>query len=165
MRKYFPQDKNYILYGAQFDQKEELLGYLIEQSKTYYQQMYNPLGLIDDTIMKIKSSREKEISHFEEFYDILAAIYRYKFGNNQLEFLFDGMDHFTKYSVEWNEGFMKYIQDLFSNQAFLKTVLQISVFGAEGHSLDLAKNRLNNYLSQHFDLKVYKYRGIVKKAA
>lgn len=165
MRKYFPQDKNYILYGAQFDQKEELLTYLVEQSKRFYQLQYNPLGLLDDTILKIQSHHKVEIEIFDEFYETIAAVYRFKFGNNQLEFLFDGMDHFSKYTFEWNQVFRQYIIELFAYGPFLKTVLQLCVFGIQGHGKTLAINRLTQYIQQHFDLKVYRYKGIVTNAA
>ncbi|MDH5381724.1 MAG: hypothetical protein OEW75_12770 [Cyclobacteriaceae bacterium] len=167
MRKYFQQDKNYILYGAQFDKEEELLQYLVEYSKTYYQQKYNPLGLIDDTILKIKDheNQDTDVHMFSEFYELISAVYRFRHGNNQLEFLFDGMDHYTKYSIDWDSAFKEWIVKLFNTEAFLKTVLQLTVFNAQGHSKNLALNRMNTYMFQHFNLKVYKYKGIVLKKA
>lgn len=163
MRKFFQQDKNYILYGAQIDQKDTLLVRLVDLAKQYYQLQYNPLGLLDDTIMKIKEHSASDLDSFDEFYDIISAFYRYKNGNNQLEFLFDGMDHYTKYSIEWQEGFELWANQLFGLEPFLKTVLQLTVFDCDPHSRILAVNRLNHYLTQHFNLKVYKYKGIVEK--
>ena len=165
MRKFFKQDKNYILYGAQIDMKDELLSYLVDYAKKDYQLRYNPLGLLDDTILTIQTCSKADIGVYSEFYDLLSAIYRYKCGSNQLEFLFDGMDHYTKYSNEWEAKFKLWLNQLLNNEPFLKTILQISVFKAEGHSLYLALNRLNTYMFQHFNLKIYKYKGIIEKAA
>ena len=164
MRKYFPQDKNIILKGAQFDQREKLISHLIDFSKFYYQSMYNPLGLMDHTIETVQNHEGYDFEAFEEFYELLSAVYRYKFGSNQLEFLFDGLDHYTKYSREWKKCYTEWVTDLLGHEPFLKTVLQITVFKAEGHSRLLAISRLKNYLHQHFDLKFYKYRGIQKTA-
>ena len=165
MRKYFLQDKNYILIGAQYDLREKLISTLIDTSKDYYQQLYNPLGLLDDTILAIQAHKESELEVYREFYDLLSAIYRFKYGSAQLEFLFDGMDHYSKYAREWEEKFEDWMVQLFSYEPFLKTVLQLSVFGLEGHSKILACTRLKQYLFQHFNLKIYKYKGLVENAA
>lgn len=165
MRKYFLQDKNHILIGAQYDLRENLLSYIIDTSKDYYQQIYNPLGLLDDTILKIQEHEEGELKVYEDFYELLGAIYRFKYGSAQLEFLFDGMDHYSKYATEWESKFKTWMIELFRYEPFLKTVLQLSVFGLEGHSKTLATLRLRNYLFQHFDLKIYKYKGLVENVA
>lgn len=165
MRKYFLQDKNYILYGAQIDLQEELIAELIDISKDYYLKVHNPLGLMDNTASQISNHTGGDINPYLSFYEDICAIYRYKHGSNQLEFLFDGMDHYTKYSHEWKDVFRSWVIEFFSNDHFLKTVLQISVFGLEGHSLSLAEGRLRNYVSTHFDIKFYKYRGLVEAVA
>ena len=165
MRKFFEQDKNYILHGAQFDLEDELLSFLIVRSKEYYLQHFNPLGLIDDTISKITNHDTIDTVPFVKFYEYLAAIYRYKYGSNQLEFLFDGMDHYTKYSREWTEKFKEWMENFLKQNHFLKTVLQLSVFNTGGYAGELAETRLKNYISQSFELKIYKYRCIVVQAA
>lgn len=165
MRKYFLQDKNYILYGAQLDLREELLSLFISEAKQYYLAVHNPLGLMDSTASAISAHRGGELSDYYNFYEDMCAIYRYRHGSNQLEFLFDGMDHFTKYSMEWKECFRKWILALFAHDHFLKTVLQMSVFGLEGHSKNLAQGRMHSYISTHFDVKFYKYKGLVELAA
>ena len=103
--------------------------------------MYNPLGLMDSTIEKIMKHEGYDYEAFDEFYEIISGIYRFKFGSNQLEFLFDGMDHYTKYTKEWEECFKKWTIELLSYEPFLKTVLQITVFKAESHSRLLAISR------------------------
>jgi len=165
MRKFFDQDKNYILHGAQFDLEDELITFLINRSKEYYLQVFNPLGLIDDTVSMITNHVSIDTSPFLRYYESLAAVYRYKYGSNQLEFLFDGMDHYTKYSRDWSHKFEEWTNDFLIQNHFLKTVLQLSVFKTEGYSRELAEGRLKNFISQQFDLKIYKYRGIVVQAA
>ena len=165
MRKFFDQDKNYILHGAQFDLEDELLSYLIIRTKKFYLDHFNPLGLIDDTISTITGHNTIDTEPFIMFYEHLAAIYRYKYGSNQLEFLFDGMDHYTKYSKDWENKFKEWIEGFLHQNHFLKTVLQLSVFRVEGYSHELAAGRLKNFICQHFGLKIYKYRGIIPQVA
>jgi len=167
VRKYFPQDKNYILYGAQYDLQEELLSNFILCARKYYLDWYNPLGLIDDTVRQVQKYKpsDRDIRTFNDFYQKMSAVYRYYYGSNQLEFLFDGMDHYTKYAKEWEEKFNEWTTDFFQQQHLLKTVLRLTVFSCEGHGRTLAENRLKTFLSHHFDLKFYKYKGIVSNVA
>ena len=55
IQKFFPLDKNYILETAQVIQMDVLLYELSETVKKYYLQRHNPMGLIDDTVLKIKA--------------------------------------------------------------------------------------------------------------
>ena len=165
MHKYFLQDKNYILKGAQLDLREELISQLIDTAKDYYQKMHNPLGLMDDTMVQVAEHSGHDIDAFDDVYEVLSAIYRYRHGSPQLEFLFDGLDHYSKYSSEWAENFSDWLVFLFRYEPFLKTVLQITVFKAEGHSRLLAIGRLRNYVFQQFEIRVYKHKGLVEKVA
>ena len=162
MRKYFFQDKNYILSGAQYDGQENLLKYTISTAKSFYLQHYNPLGIEDDTIVKIKNYKEFPIEVFESFYNDLAGIYRFQYGTNQLEFLFDGMDHYSKYVNEWNSKYVVWINEFFKTPHFLKAVLHLTVFNAQNHGKTLAQKRLQSFLCSYFDLKIYKYKGIIR---
>src|SRR5210317_1798121 len=105
IRRLFPSDKNYLLLDAQLEQKDALLQYLVGYVKDYYLKNHNPLGLIDDTILEIQKSRNFPAEAFDEFYHDLAAIYRFKYGEVQLEILFDGISHDTKYINEWANFF------------------------------------------------------------
>ncbi|MEQ9426113.1 MAG: hypothetical protein RJQ09_16940 [Cyclobacteriaceae bacterium] len=162
-RKYFEFDKNYLLREAQTASREYLLQSLIERVKEYYLAYHNPLGLVDDTIIKIKAASGFDVSDFEEFYNELAAVYRYKFGEVQLEFLWDGTSHFDKYRKEWKEGFFKWIEELCCYESFIKAVFELTVFRTQFTRPELAQTRLKNIISQHFDIKVYVYRGIVNR--
>lgn len=127
--------------------------------------MYNPLGLLDDTILAIREHSQNDIDVFDEFYELASAIFRFKYGSNQLEFLFDGMDHYSKYSKEWKETYNEWLIRLFEYDPFLKTILQLTVFSTNTHSKILAASRLKTYLFTHFELKIYKHKGIIEKVA
>ncbi len=161
-RKLFPFDKNHILKEAQLGCKEGLLKVLVENAKQSYLDLCNPLGLEDDPIRKIKSSRHFELNLLEEFYEHLAGIYRYKYGSNQLEFRFDGKSHYEKYREDWSETFHEWTAEFCRDVNFLKAILEVTVFYPKDRKALLAGNRLKTYISQQFYLKVYRYRGIVR---
>lgn len=161
LQKLFPLDKNYILKEAQSASEEELLIKLVKEVKSSYLHYCNPLGLEDDTVLKIKNYEKINTSRLREFYEHLAGIYRYKFGSNQLEFLFDGRDHFEKYQEEWSEAFMEWVKGFCKEENFLKAILEVTIFYPEGRKALLAGNRLKIYISQQLYIKVYKYKGIV----
>lgn len=160
-QKYFPLDKNYILEGAQLDQEERLTIYLINFVKAYYEAHSNPLGLLDDTMTQVKEHQTVYTERLSEFYHNLAGIYRFKNGQNQLEFLFDGEDHYDKYVKDWKATFKHWLIEFCEKPNFIRAVLELTVFYPEGRKSELAENRMKTFIHQHFDLKVYKHRGIV----
>jgi hypothetical protein len=164
IKRLFPSDKNYILSQVQDDQKESLLKYLVKHVKKYYLENHNPLGLVDDTILEIQKEKDYPLEAFDEFYHDLAALYRFKHGEVQLEFLFDGTTHYEKYKKDWKIFFRQNLYAYCLTRYFIRAVLDISVF----HHLDrvafLAGERLKYYLTQYYGMKVYKYRGIMKVA-
>ena len=165
IRQLFPSDKNYLLADVQHEEKHNLLKFLVDFVKDYYLQHSNPLGLIDDTILQIQKSNSYPVEPFEEFYHDLAALYRFKHGEVQLEFLFDGSSHSSKYVVEWNSYFKKSIREFCANRYFVRAILDISVFHNTDRVAFLASDRLKYFLNQYFGLKVYKYRGIMEVAS
>jgi len=164
VQKYFPLDKNYILEQAQLDNEERLVVYMINFVKAYYQANYNPLGLEDATMLKVKNHETQYTERLSEFYRNLCGIYRFTHGNNQLEFLFDGTDHYEKYVVDWKADFKKWLLEFCAKPNFIKAVLELTVFFPEDRKALLAENRMKTFIEQHFELKVYKYKGIVKVA-
>lgn len=162
VHKYFPLDKNYILEQAQLDLQKELIVHTIDFAKNFYHQVHNPLGLEDDTTNKINAHTTVYTHRLDEFYRNLSGIYRYKFGHNQLEFLFDGQDHYKKYQEDWKNAYDQWLMDFCYRPNFLKAILELTVFYPEGRKAELAENRMKAFIHQHFELKVYKYRGIVK---
>lgn len=161
MQKFFQYDKNYILKGAQAFKKEELLFDLVEKVKRSYLRNYNPLGLMDDTILQIQHCTDYRFDLLEDYYERLSGIYRYKFSSNQLEFLFDGNTHFNKYINDWTEIFHQWVEEFCLQHNFLKAILEISILYPKDRKAQLAEVRLKSIISQHFEIKVYKFKGIV----
>jgi len=164
IKRLFPSDKNYILSEVQDEQKETLLKYLVKNVKQYYLLHYNPLGLVDDTIIRIKKAKDFPFEPFEEFYYDLAAIYRFKHGEVQLEFLFDGVSHNDKYQADWKRFFKQNIYAYCLNRYFIRAVLDVSVFHNQDRVAQLAGDRLKYFLSHYYAMKVYKFRGIMSVA-
>jgi hypothetical protein len=77
IQKFFPLDKNYILKKVQADTKSHLLNWLSEEVKNIYLFKYNPLGIEDDIILKIKRANHYNLESLTNFYLELSGIYRY----------------------------------------------------------------------------------------
>lgn len=165
IRRLFPSDKNYILGEVQASQKCSLLSFLVAFVKKYYLVHSNPLGLIDDTVLEIQKEKDYPIEAFDEFYHDLAAIYRFKHGEVQLEFLFDGSTHHEKYIIEWVDFFKQNVREFCANRFFVRAVLDLAVFHNHDRVAFLAGDRLKYFLSHYYAIKVYKYRGILKQDA
>ena len=162
-RKYFPFDKNYLLKEAQSATREDLLASMVGTVKDCYQCYYNPLGLVDDTVKKIRGTEVKNLEYFDEFYDDLAGIYRYKFGEVQLEFLWDGTSHQDKYRLEWQKTFDSWVKDFCHHQPFIRAVFELTTFYSPMCRPEHVQQRLKSFLVNYFDLKIYHYKGIVEK--
>jgi hypothetical protein len=161
LRKFFPLDKNYLLEEAQLSLQEELLLLLISKVKEAYQQKHNPLGLADSFSNKIHHHQTKNLKPLYNFYQNLSAVYRYKWGNNQLEFLWDGTDHREKYKSDWVQFFEENIQLFCKQELFIQAVLDLTVFLPDNRHADLAENRMNHFMLQHFEVKFHKSKGLM----
>lgn len=162
----FTSDKNYILKEAQFSQKEYLLKKLVLNTKRYYLQEYNPLGIVDETIKTILGVRNIDTTFLDHFYYELSGIYRFKYGKNQLEFLFDGDTHLEKYKKDWERKFHKWTHDFLTHRHFVRAVLEGVFLNPTLQTRRYVEIRLKLFLEQYFGLRVYIYHGIRKiKAA
>ena len=162
VRKFFPLDKNYLLEGVQLRLQDRLLAVLIEQAKAAYEQMHNPLGLNDAFSEKIIRYYPKNLQPLYAFYQNLAGIYRFKFGENQLDFLWDGKDHTEKYQEDWTRTFQKWTARLCVQSHFVQSVLDLTVFLPDNHPTHLAENRMNAVMLGLFEVKIHKQKGIVE---
>lgn len=160
--KLFTLDKNYILKEAQIRLRKKLLIQLVNDVKSKYLLHCNPLGLLDETIMKIHDQQDLEIDYLDTFYYELAGIYRLKYGKNQLEFLFDGSSHYKKYQEDWERKFRKWVREFMEHRHFLRAILEGSVLDPQWEVQKRVQVRLKIFLEQYFSLRVYKYRGIRK---
>ncbi len=159
--KLFKHDRNYILKEAQYVLQKHLLKQMINQVKNYYLKHYNPLGLEDDTVLKIKNTKKYNLELFYEFYRYISAVYRFQNIDNQLELIFDGKSHFEKFSEEWEDSFGRWIQEFCKHECFIKAVLEAAVFYEADRKGFLAFNRLKNFVTNHFEIRIYKRKGLV----
>ncbi len=157
----FPQDKNYILKEVQADTQTTLLNKLVLKVRDTYLSRHNPLGLEDDTIKIIRQCHTFEVDHLDAFYRELAGVFRYRVGSNQLEFIFSGKSHYDKYYDDWSEAFDLWLEDFLHSPYFIRAVLEMTILLPKSRAAQLAKDRMKVYLSQYFNLKIYKYRGII----
>jgi hypothetical protein len=161
--KWFPMDKNYILKEVQLSLRDELLQWMVCYTREYYQLAYNPLGLVDDTISTVKSADFSNLRLLYPVYAKIAAVYRHTHGEVQLEFLFNGDEHFDKYEEEWQESYKRWINDLFEHKVFLRAIMEITIFNFHSeHQLLLINNRLQSHLEHFFNLRIYRYKGIIE---
>ena len=160
--KLFTLDKNYLLKEVQIKLRATLLRQLVSDIKDLYLKKFNPLGLLDETIIKLQNTESRDIDYLNSFYYELAGIYRLKYGENQLEFLFDGSSHYLKYEKEWQRRFRKWMFEFSQHKHFVRAILEGSYLDNEEQSRKNIQIRLKLFLEQHFHLRIYKYRGIRK---
>ncbi|MBS0000761.1 MAG: hypothetical protein KFF73_17395 [Cyclobacteriaceae bacterium] len=158
----FTLDKNYLLKEAQFQQKNQLLLELVTRVRNTYLHEYNPLGLKDEVIETLIQPSTPRLECLYNFYFELAGIYRFKYGENQLEFLFDGTPHIEKYRKDWQRHFRKWSGQFCRQKHFLRAILEGTILNPDQQTDYLIEIRLKHFLEQHFGLRIYKYRGIRK---
>lgn len=161
IRKFFPLDKNYLLEEAQLLVQDDLLSALLEKVKTAHQQIHNPLGLQDSFSLQLKNYTPKSWKPLHAFYQNLAAVYRFKFGDNQLQFLWDGSDHLQVYKTEWTHAFNQWTDTFCRNELFIQAILDLTVFLPANRHAHLAEGRMNHFILKHFEVKFHKSRGLV----
>ena len=162
VRKFFAHDKNYLLEEAQLRLQDRLLTELTEKAKLVYEQINNPLGLNDSFSEKVKAYHPQNLKPLYSCYQNLAGIYRYKFGENQLGFLWDGKDHSEKYAEEWYEAFHIWTDQLCMQIQFVQAVLDLTVFLPDNLQAHMAENRMNAVMLGLFEIKIHKQKGIVE---
>lgn len=166
LRKFFPLDKNYILEEAQLSLEEPLLHYLVDYVKVEYLLKHNPLGIVDEMSEKISQHNQRDYRHLHEFYLNLMGIFRFRYyGDNQLTFLFDGRDDFKKYQDEWSTQFKKWVKEFCIHHNFLRAVLDLTVYYPVDSPILMVDNRMNAFITQHFEIKIHPQKGIVKRSA
>ncbi len=161
IRKFFPLDKNYLLEEAQLALQDELLCQLVSRVKSCHEQMHNPLGLKDEFHNQLINVPPKNLNSLYLFYHNLSGVYRFKFGENQLAFLWDGRDHLEKYKSEWTETFQAWTNAFCKQPLFLQAVLDLTIFLPENQVTHLVENRMNHFIVKHLEVKIHKSRGIM----
>ena len=165
LRKFFPLDKNYVLEKAQLSLENPLLQYLVDFVKVEYLLRSNPLGMMDDMAVRIQQHNNMDFTHLHEFYLNLMGVFRYKFyGDNQLQFIFEGKDAFHQYQEEWTGQFKAWTKSFCKHHNFLRAVLDLTVFYPVDSPVLMVDNRMNAFIGQHFDLKIDPRKGIRRMA-
>ncbi len=162
VRKFFQQDKNYLLEEVQLRVKDRLLTTLIDKAILTYQRVHNPLGLNDAFSVKIAHYYPSDLSSLYTFYETLAGVYRFKYGENQLGFLWDGRDHSEKYGEDWSATFDAWMEQLCREMQFAQAVLDLTVFLPVTGAVQLAENRMNAVMLNRFEIRLHKQKGIVR---
>ena len=166
LRKFFPLDKNYVLEEAQLSLEPTLLQYLVDFVKVEYLLRSNPLGMMDAMAIKIQEHQNTDFRHLHEFYLNLMGVFRYKFyGDNQLEFIFEGKDAFYLYQDEWTSQFKKWAKEFCKYHNFLRAVLDLTVFYPSDSPVLMVDNRMNAFIGEFFEVKIHPQKGIVRKIA
>lgn len=166
LRKFFPLDKNYVLEEAQLSLEGPLLQYLVDFVKVEYLLRSNPLGMMDAMALKIQEHQSNDFRHLHEFYINLMGVFRYKFyGDNQLEFIFEGKEAFRLYQEEWTAQFKGWTKQFCKHDNFLRAVLDLTVFYPADSPVLMVDNRMNAFITQYFEVKFHPMKGIVKKMA
>jgi hypothetical protein len=160
IRKFFPLDKNYLLEEAQLSLQDILLTQLIDQVKLEFEQRTNPLGLLDEFSSKIRNYRCQNLKPLYNFYQNMAAVYRFKYSDNQLEFVWDGRDHQEKYKAEWSFSFSEWVSEFCKQELFVQAVLDLTVFLPDNRHADLVENRMNNFMLRQFGVRLHKTKGL-----
>jgi hypothetical protein len=165
-RKFFPLDKNYILEEAQLSLRQSLLQHLVDYVKVEYLLRSNPLGMNDDASVKIQEHSSNDFRHLHDFYLTLTGIFRYTYyGDNQLQFLFDGRNDFEKYQIEWSGQFKKWTKEFCKSQNFLRAVLDLTVFYPVDSPILMVDTRMQAFIGDFFAMKIHPQKGIVRKTA
>lgn len=125
--KYFNQDKNSILRAAQGFIEPQLLTVWVEKALEGYNVNENPMGLVDDFILELQSVEEFDTEFLSELYSLLAAIYRLKKGDNQLEIIWDGRSHYEVYAENWRAEFELWMKYFCNQPEIYRSIIKVCV--------------------------------------
>ncbi|MCH7403326.1 hypothetical protein ACFOUP_08240 [Belliella kenyensis] len=162
IQKLFPLDKNYILRQAQTALEDKALDLMVFELKKSYTALYNPLMLMDATYNQIIDTYDFPRERIRLIYRQLCGIYRYKFGDNQLELLFDGRSHFEKFQEDWILQFSTWLRELGRFEPYVKTMLRMTVLYDTESRAEWSENQCKAFVNQYFDLKIVKRNGELK---
>lgn len=164
LEKLFPLDKNYLFREAQFRLEEVLLELMVDELKNAYSLWYNPLGIMDDTSIRIVNEKEFPKDRIKIIYALLCGIYRYQHNDNQLELLFDGRSHLEKYQEDWTLQFQTWAKQLGRQPRYVKPMLRMTLLYDTESRAEFAENRCKSFINEHFGVKIIKRKGLLKLA-
>lgn len=157
--KLFPLDKNYILRQAQNSMEEEMMTMMVEELKLSFTYLFNPLRLQDDTYIQVVNNQSYPKHNLKIIYQQLAGIFRFKYGSNQLELLFDGRSHFEKYQDDWKSQLNCWLKELGQHEPYVKTMLRMTLLYDSDTRAEFSENRCKSFINEFFQLQVIKRKG------
>jgi hypothetical protein len=163
-QKYFPQDKNYLLKTVQAFSKDYLLKRWGSLAYEAFMVCENPLGLQDAFTIELQGRIHQGVSILDSAYDMLAAIYRYKQGNNQLEFIWDGRTHMEYYDEEWKRTFETWALQLCIQREVYRQVIRAAFIDPRMGS-EFLQSSVKRTVLGHFGIKLTRSRHLLAKIA
>ncbi len=162
--KYFPADKNYLLKTVQAFSKQALMEKWASHAYEGYMCQENPLGLEDDFTIQIKSEIHKGVAILDETYDLLAAVYRYKYGENQLSFLWDGRTHMEYYDDEWRKAFIQWATTLSTHRDVYRTIIKAAMADTRMNT-DFLSLTLRRFVLKYFNVRLTRAQRLLALSA
>ena len=151
--KYFSQDKNYLLKTVQAFSKESLLQQWLKEVLNAYNLQHNPMGLEDDFTIELKQKIFASAELLEEAYDLLAAIYRYDHGDNQLTFQWDGRTHMEVYDADWKAMYKHWTEHLSLIKEVQRPVLRYAV-SENQTNIEFLKQSIKKGIQGYFKVRL-----------
>ncbi len=102
----------------------------------------------------------KDTTILEGIYENLAAIYRYQYGDAQLEIIWDGKSHFEKFTEDWSRVYSEWVNELCLNRSFVKGILQLTVFNDQKKNTFFIENSIKGMINEYFNLKILTRNGV-----
>ena len=151
--KFFSADKNYLLKTVQAFSKEMLIRSWAQEAFKSFNEIENPLGLRDSFYVKLENQILNGRFILSGSYDILAAWFRYKYGSNQLAFLWDGRSHMEFYDAEWKEYFQSIIAKITSDPAIYKSIVRAAISDAST-DVTFVEQHIKRSLLGHLNIRM-----------
>ncbi len=146
-----------MLRAAQGFVEPQLLNYWVEKALDCYNVNENPMGLVDDFILELRSVKSFNTEFLIELYTLLAAIYRFKKGNNQLEFIWDGRSHYEVYAENWRVEFEEWMHIFCNQPEVYRAIIKICVLKYETNSKFLFYG-IRRIILSHFNVEIGRNR-------
>lgn len=163
MERYFDQDKNYILRQIQNESKSLLCIKAVKLSIENFLIQENPLGIEDDFIRDLRQKSISNVEFLYPTYSLLAAVYRFYHGKNQLEFIWDGRSQEEVYFSEWQDFYLNWIYKTGLKTSLNRIILKACVLYSDQPAQFLAAS-LNRFVYQDFRIKKLN-NGYLEKVA
>jgi len=163
-QKYFPSDKNHLLKTVQAFGKERFLKQWTEECFNGFLKAENPMGLRDDFTIFLESKIQGGRFILEEAYELLAAIYRLRHGDNQLSFMWDGRTHMEYYDEEWKNTFTRWTEQLCEHKEVYKSIIRAAL-ADEKTNTDFLRASLRRFILKKFKLKLTRSQKLYSQTA